>query len=34
MRLTRQEQTTIDIFALGARDVNGLSDAQVHIQPH
>ena len=31
-QLTRQEQTTIDIFALGARDVDGLSDAWLCIQ--
>ena len=31
--LTRQRTSKMSLFALGARDVNGLSDARVRIQP-
>jgi hypothetical protein len=33
MRLTRQEESKDNLFALGARDAKELSDAQVRIQP-
>ena len=33
MWLTRQEESKVNLFALGARDAKELSDAQVHVQP-